>query len=226
MKQTFLKLSVMVLTTSTLGAGGYYLWSLNKSVGELKSLPEVVGVKHEPVGEKQDGKHGEVAKGAAEHGGGHGETAKAEGEHGEPAKSEDGHGEAAKAEGGHGETAKAESGHGEAGGERKPASVVSKGMPLFSLEELYVNVNSEKGAHMMGLKLELELFEEQQRNLVKSHQSGVRDRIIELSRGFDYAKLNTLGGKLYFKELIVSHLNEFFGQPLIKNAHISSFYLQ
>lgn len=206
MKQTFLKLSVMVLTTSTLGAGGFYLWSLNKSVGELKSLPEVVGVKHEPVGEKQDGKHEEVAKGAAEHGGGHGETAKAEGEHGEPAKSE--------------------GGHGEAGGERKPASVVSKGMPLFSLEELYVNVNSEKGAHMMGLKLELELFEEQQRNLVKSHQSGVRDRIIELSRGFDYAKLNTLGGKLYFKELIVSHLNEFFGQPLIKNAHISSFYLQ
>ncbi|MSP18659.1 MAG: flagellar basal body-associated FliL family protein [Bdellovibrionales bacterium] len=118
-------------------------------------------------------------------------------------------------------------GHGEAAS-RSPESESNqtKGTPLFSVDELYVNVRSETGAHMMGLKLELELFEVSQIALLKSRHSGVRDRVIELSRDFDYAKLNTLGGKLYFKETIIGTLNEFFGQAIIKNAHISSFYLQ
>ncbi len=128
--------------------------------------------------------------------------------------------------GGHGEAAPA-GGHGEAAN-RSPGSESNqtKGTPLFSVDELYVNVRSETGAHMMGLKLELELFEVSQIALLKSRHSGVRDRVIELSRDFEYAKLNTLGGKLYFKETIVGTLNEFFGQAIVKNAHISSFYLQ
>ncbi|NBY19830.1 hypothetical protein EBQ74_06200, partial [bacterium] len=117
-------------------------------------------------------------------------------------------------------------GHGAKEADRAPASQAAKGVPLFSVDELFVNVNSENGSHMMALKLELELFESESRDLIKSRHSGVRDRIIEISRGFDYSRLNTLGGKLYFKESIVGTLNEFFGQAIIKNAHISSLYLQ
>ena len=62
--------------------------------------------------------------------------------------------------------------------------------------------------------------------LFRSRHSGVRDRIIELSRRFDYEQLVTLSGKLYFKEKVVSTLNEFFGQAVVKDAHISSLYLQ
>lgn len=137
-----------------------------------------------------------------------------------------GHGEASPAKGEHGEAKKTEGGHGSSETERTPASVVSKGIPLFSVDELYVNVNSEKGAHLMAVKLELELFEDSERGLIKRNQSGIKDRIIELSRGFEYERLNSLGGKLYFKELVVSEINKFLGQALIKNAHISSFYLQ
>lgn len=137
-----------------------------------------------------------------------------------------GHGEASPAKGEHGEAKKTEGGHGSSETERTPASVVSKGIPLFSVDELYVNVNSEKGAHLMAVKLELELFEDSEKGLIKRNQSGIKDRIIELSRGFEYERLNSLGGKLYFKELVVSEINKFLGQALIKNAHISSFYLQ
>jgi len=220
MKNKFLKVGVLVLSLSSIGVGSVYIWKIKKSVDGLKSsLPEVYVVsklesKAEHV-EKKSEEHGESAKKESEHGGGHGEAPKAEsGGHG------GGHGETAKAEGEHG------GGHGEAAGRTPASATVKGGVPLFSVDELIVNVNSEKGAHMMALKLELELFEDESRNVIKSRHSGVRDRIIEISRGFDYAKLSTLGGKLYFKETIVGTLNEFFGQAIIKNAHISSLYIQ
>ena len=200
MKNKILKLGVMVFSLSSIGVGSVYIWKIKHSVDSLSNLPEIY--KTAQSGESE----------------GHGSSAK--GEHGEAAKAEEGHG------GGHGEghgEAKAEGGH---EGGRAPASVVSKGVPIFSVDELFVNVNSEKGAHMMGLKLELELFEEKGRELLKARHSGMRDRIIEISRDFEYEKLTTLGGKLYFKEMIVGTLNELFGQPLIKEAHISSLYLQ
>ncbi len=215
MKQKLFKTWVLVFSLSTLGTGSFYLWKFKKSVDGLKGLPEVRGADSSEASHAQSSEQhaaegkGKVAQASGEHGGGHGE----------PQKTEAGHGAAPAKESGHGGE------HGKEG-ERSPASVVSKGVPIFSLDEVYVNVNSNEGAHMMGLKLELEMFEENQRGLLKSRQSGVRDRVIELSRGFDYEKIKSLGGKLYFKEMVVSSLNEFFGQALIKNVHISSFYLQ
>jgi flagellar basal body-associated protein FliL len=208
MKNKILKLGVMVFSLSSIGVGSVYIWKIKHSVDSLSNLPELY--KTAQSGESE----GHGSKGQSEHG------SSAKEEHGEAAKAEEGHG------GGHGEghgEAKAEGGH---EGGRAPASVVSKGVPIFSVDELFVNVNSEKGAHMMGLKLELELFEEKGRELLKARHSGMRDRIIEVSRDFDYEKLTTLGGKLYFKEMIVGTLNELFGKALIKEAHISSLYLQ
>ena len=197
MKTKFLKVGVLVLSVSSVVTGGVYIWKIKKSVELLKpALPDVYAMT------KLEKKTEHVTA-----------LAKNEGHGG-------GHGEAPKAESGHG------GGHGAKEADRAPASQAAKGVPLFSVDELFVNVNSENGSHMMALKLELELFESESRDLIKSRHSGVRDRIIEISRGFDYSRLNTLGGKLYFKESIVGTLNEFFGQAIIKNAHISSLYLQ
>jgi len=224
MKNRIFKIGTLVIILCSVGMGGFYLWKIKRSVEGLTTLPQLYTEKKVAVLESHSSKipsaggHGEAAPA-----GGHGEAAPAGG-HGEAAPA-GGHGEAAPA-GGHGEAAPA-GGHGEAAN-RSPGSESNqtKGTPLFSVDELYVNVRSETGAHMMGLKLELELFEVSQIALLKSRHSGVRDRVIELSRDFEYAKLNTLGGKLYFKETIVGTLNEFFGQAIVKNAHISSFYLQ
>ncbi|MCX6102273.1 MAG: flagellar basal body-associated FliL family protein [Proteobacteria bacterium] len=206
MKNRIFKIGTLVIILCSVGMGGFYLWKIKRSVEGLTTLPQLYTEKKVAILESHSSKIPSA--------GGHGEAAPA-----------GGHGEAAPA-GGHGEAAPA-GGHGEAAN-RSPGSESNqtKGTPLFSVDELYVNVRSETGAHMMGLKLELELFEVSQIALLKSRHSGVRDRVIELSRDFEYAKLNTLGGKLYFKETIVGTLNEFFGQAIIKNAHISSFYLQ
>lgn len=206
MKNRIFKIGTLVIILCSVGMGGFYLWKIKRSVEGLTTLPQLYTEKKVAILESHSSKIPSA--------GGHGEAAPA-----------GGHGEAAPA-GGHGEAAPA-GGHGEAAN-RSPGSESNqtKGTPLFSVDELYVNVRSETGAHMMGLKLELELFEVSQIALLKSRHSGVRDRVIELSRDFEYAKLNTLGGKLYFKETIVGTLNEFFGQAIVKNAHISSFYLQ
>jgi len=210
MKQRILNKAVLALTLITLGWGTFTLWKFKKSVDGLKTLPDLYGAHHETSKE-----HTPVQMKVAKNSG-----------HGEPEKAVEGHGEASPAKGEHGEATKTEGGHGSSETERTPASVVSKGIPLFSVDELFVNVNSEKGAHLMAVKLELELFEDSEKGLIKRNQSGIKDRIIELSRGFEYERLNSLGGKLYFKELVVSEINKFLGQALIKNAHISSFYLQ
>lgn len=211
MKTKFLKVGVLVLSVSSVVTGGVYIWKIKKSVELLKpALPDVYAM----TKLEKKNEHGTAVAKTEGHGGGHGEAPKAESGHG------GGHGEAPKAESDHG------GGHDAKEADRAPASQAAKGVPLFSVDELFVNVNSEKGSHMMALKLELELFESESRDLIKSRHSGVRDRIIEISRGFDYSRLNTLGGKLYFKESIVGTLNEFFGQAIIKNAHISSLYLQ
>lgn len=200
------------------------------------SIPELGGSSHHEAKGETKGGHGEVAK--AEHGGGgHGEPAKAEhgGGHGEAPKAEEhggGHGEA-KSEGGHGEAAKNEhgggGGHGEGGGghgapaegERKPGSV-----GLVSIDEVFVNVGSGVSVKSLGLKLELELFEESSRPMLDQKQSGIKHSIIEVSREQDVSRLTTVSGKLYFKECLVSRLNEFFHQPIIRDVHFSSFYLQ
>jgi len=197
MKNKFLKVGVLVLSVSSVVTGGVCIWKIKKSVELLKpALPDVYAM----TKLEKKNEHGTAVAKTEGHGGGHGEAPKAESGHG--------------------------GGHGAKEADRAPASQAAKGVPLFSVDELFVNVNSENGSHMMALKLELELFESESRELIKSRHSGVRDRIIEISRGFDYSRLNTLGGKLYFKESIVGTLNEFFGQAIIKNAHISSLYLQ
>jgi flagellar basal body-associated protein FliL len=210
MKQRILNKAVLALTLVTMGCGTFTLWKFKKSVDSLKTLPDLYGAHHENSKE-QGSAQMKVAKNT-----GHGETEKAAG----------GHGEASSAKGEHGEVKKPEGGHGSSEPGRTPASVVSQGVPLVSVDELFVNVNSDKGAHLMAVKLDLELFEDSQRGLIKTNQSVIKDRIIEISRGFEYERLNSLGGKLYFKELVVSEINKFLGQALIKNAHISSFYLQ
>lgn len=217
MKENLSKLVTLALLTLVTGASVFTVLQISNAAN---SVPEFGA-----------GKHGGAVAGHGE-AGGHGE-AKAEGhgggaEHGAPAG---GHGEAKAEEhggGGHGE-AKAE-GHGggaehgapaPGGTDRKTASV-----GLVSVDEIFVNVGTAGLVKSLGLKLELELFEESARKSLETKNSGIKDSIIEVSREQDVSRLSTVAGKLYFKECLVARLNAFFKEPVIKDIHFSAFYLQ
>jgi flagellar basal body-associated protein FliL len=97
---------------------------------------------------------------------------------------------------------------------------------LVTLDEIFANVQAVGlGSHGVNFRLELELFDESGRSLVDSHASGVKDVILQASLEQNYARLNTLPGKLYFKEILASRINEYLQQPVIREVHFASFFL-
>jgi len=125
----------------------------------------------------------------------------------------------------HDAPAKVETSHG-ADTVRKPASPVAP--VLISLDEVLVNIQGEstEKLHSLGVRLELELFSDQGRNIIEQRQAGIKHTVIESSQNQDYRKLSTLSGKLYFKELLVSRINSFLNQPVVRDIHFSAFFLQ
>jgi len=142
------------------------------------------------------------------HGGGH-ETAQAD-SHGEA------HGES-HGGGGHGASAEGE--------KRETAS--AKGMiPFVSLDEVFANINQEKTSHTLAIKVDVEFFDVEAKQAFKSKQPAVKHLIIQTSREQEYEQLSTLSGKLYYKEMLIRRINEYFQKPLVKDVHFASFFLQ
>lgn len=129
----------------------------------------------------------------------------------------------AKAEGGeHGEG-------GEAGeGGRKVAESTDPNQPVIvAMEQTFANVLDEAGkSHSLMLKLDVELFEESQRLLFEERDAVIKSTLIETSREHSYEALNTVGGKAYFKESLVSHINEALQNAVVRDIHFNTFYMQ
>lgn len=109
------------------------------------------------------------------------------------------------------------------------ASVAALAKPaLVGLKEVFVNVISHKtdDTHYLRFKLELEVFDEQARTLIEQRQPLLKHTMIQASREMDFDRLNTLSGKLYFKEVLVSRVNESLNLPAVREAHFSAFNLQ
>ena len=105
-----------------------------------------------------------------------------------------------------------------------------KAISLVSLDEVFANVNSGEGddrkMHTLGIKLELELFDEGSRVVLDQRLGGVKHAIIATALEQDFEWLNTIAGKLFFKESLVARINEFFNRAVVRDIHFSSFYLQ
>ena len=144
-------------------------------------------------------------------------------------RKEGGHAPAASA---HGEAAThAAPEHGAAAGHgsqaaRSPAS--SGPSPTLTMEEVISNINSQfrPTAHLLGVKLELELFDDESRALLDRHQAGIRNIVLLTSAEHSYETLGTLAGKLFYKEELVSRVNEFFNKAVVRDIHFASFYMQ
>lgn len=113
---------------------------------------------------------------------------------------------------------------------REPAAANSKAVAVVSLDEVFANVNSGQGEqrrmHTLGIKLEMELFDEDSRALMDQRSSTVKDAIISTALDQDYDWLNTVAGKLFFKESLIARINEHFNKAVVRDIHFSSFYLQ
>jgi flagellar basal body-associated protein FliL len=109
---------------------------------------------------------------------------------------------------------------------------ISKNTSHFGLEEILVNISegaakSDRGViHTLGLKIDLELFSDDFRSSIEKNQPALRNTIIEVANMQELEKLNTLAGKLYFKELLVSKMNAQLKQVAVRDLHFSTFFLK
>lgn len=103
-----------------------------------------------------------------------------------------------------------------------------QGVPLVSLDEVYANVTADNGARNLSvaMKLDLELFAEESRDLIETFEVPIVDTILQATREQRYADLQSMPGKLYFKELLVSRINGILNGAVVRDIHFSSFYLQ
>lgn len=111
---------------------------------------------------------------------------------------------------------------------RRPQAVSREIVPIMSIEELYANVSSQKDgrAHLMALKLDIELFDEKARDRVTKSQGVIRNAILMTAFEQDYDWLSSMPGKLFFKEHLVTRINEAFNGAVVRDVHFSSFYLR
>ena len=109
-----------------------------------------------------------------------------------------------------------------------PMSISNTGAVLVSFDEVNVNVGSKdpKRVSTLSFKIELELFDEGNRTFLEQHQSGIRNAIIDASHRETVERLSTMAGKLYFKETLVSRINAFLNQPVVREIHFSSFLVR
>jgi len=109
----------------------------------------------------------------------------------------------------------------------EPAPSQSEAVSLIAFDEIFVNVPGQtEKSHTLGVKIELELFEEESRRVVEQWQAVVKDAIIATTVEQNYDRLSTIAGKLFFKEALVARINQLFNQALVRDVHFGSFYLQ
>lgn len=242
MGSLFSRLMTLLVGLGGAGLTGYFVY---QSYQALQALPPIA----KPAPAEEEAEHAQ-ASAAEGHGAGHG--AKAEG-HG-AAKS--GHGEDphAKKEAGHGESghgaakeASADAGHGgghggggEHGGgghgggaDRAPAStptaaeMAAQLRTWVSIDPLFVNILDSRGdVHEFSFQLELELFDEAQRSKFQSRSGQVKSAIIETARHQKFESLNTLPGKLAFKEVLATEINQALLDAVVRDIHIYSIYVK
>jgi|GEM_PF-4103038 len=145
----------------------------------------------------------EHTEAAADHGGGHG------------APAADAHG------------ASAADAHGAA---RAPASAekpTSISRSWISMDQMFVNLSGpENEGHSLTFQLEIEVFEESNRQIIESRLATLKNAAIEVARDQSFGRLKSLSGKLYFKESLVSAMNESLRQPIIRDIHMGTIFLK
>lgn len=101
------------------------------------------------------------------------------------------------------------------------------GRTWVSMEQMFVNLaGPENDGHSLTFQVEVELFDESKRSILESRLATLKNAAIEIARDQSFERLKTLSGKLYFKEALVTAMNETMHAPVIRDIHVSSIFLK
>lgn len=120
----------------------------------------------------------------------------------------------------------ASSGHGAPPGQGVKAT---EDTSVIGLDEMVMNLQSEEEPDKLfslGMKLELQLFDDADFKEIQRAIGPVRNTILEATRSQNYNHLKTTAGKLYFKELLVARINQLFNASAVRDVRFSALIFQ
>lgn len=99
--------------------------------------------------------------------------------------------------------------------------------PPVTFEELIVNLYSrEARLRFLNTKLNIELFEEKDRNLVMTMKPHIFDSLIDIAGNMKPKELNSVTGKILLEKRVKDRSNAIAKRPVIKKILFSKFIIQ
>ena len=107
----------------------------------------------------------------------------------------------------------------------KPPEVKSIVCPLDSF---IVNLmdRSGMGKRYLKLTMKLEVDSERDQDLLEGHTPQIRDTVLLLLSSLTFKEINSMEGKLYLKQSLVSRINQVLGEDCVKKVYFSEFVVQ
>jgi flagellar basal body-associated protein FliL len=109
-----------------------------------------------------------------------------------------------------------------------PAPKATAPIAIMEFDEIIGDLTPAKDRknHALNVKLELELFDEENRPMVEKTAGALKDVILDVIQHQSPENLGTLSGKLYFKEILVSRMNTLLNYPVVRDIHFASFLIR
>ncbi len=96
-----------------------------------------------------------------------------------------------------------------------------------SLKEITVNLYSkERRLRFLNTKMNIELFEEKDRDDVMSLQTKINDALIDIAGNMKPNELNSVTGRILLEDRIKKRVNYLRKRSLIKKIYFSKFIIQ
>jgi len=106
-------------------------------------------------------------------------------------------------------------------------SMIEYEKPPVALGEIIVNLYSrEARLRFLNTKLNLVLFEEQDRELALSMKTHIFDTLIDIAGNMKPKEVNSITGRILLESRVKNKVNELAKRPVIKKILFSKFIIQ
>jgi flagellar FliL protein len=99
---------------------------------------------------------------------------------------------------------------------------------IYPLDSFIVNLMDRAGSGKRYLKttIELDVPDEEGRNLLELRKAQLRDTILLLLTSQSFAEINSIEGKLELKRALLVRINQTLGQKIVNSLYFTEFVVQ
>ena len=98
--------------------------------------------------------------------------------------------------------------------------------PVYSLDTFIVNLADKGGRRFLRIRMDLELKDESFAEEIDKRLSQIRDSILMIIPTKKFEDINSIEGKIFLRDEIMTKLNSFLKDVIITNIYFVEFVIQ